>query len=203
MTILITKEEFARLLTAERRSFIKDCILGGLRDYSNPEMYPTRAKVDHTPSVQAAIRNSHIVGRAARGAPALGIRIENRSRRILFIIEDKLRISFKKLTRSLRPMNVATVQSINFLGQKLDIQPLTNVVAGYLPDLTATTFEVWITCPIDEDNYWTLKLVDAQVSEMFDSGTIPEVGQRTIKRRGPRVQVRQPAAAEDANESPA
>jgi hypothetical protein len=190
--MLVSKDEFTRLLSAERRKFIMDCVLGGLGDYDNPNYYSSAARVDHGPNTQASIRNSHIVARATRSnLSALGVQITNRRGRILFIVEGKIRISFKKFTRSLRSRNYPTPQALDFLGQKLDLQPITNVIAGYrASDATATSFEVWATCPIDDDNHWEWKLSGAQIS-MFATAPPEDVKQHTIKRR--RVQIRQTA----------
>ena len=57
----MTRDEFARLLTPTQLKFIWDSIQGGLASYSSSENYSAEARLDHTASIRAAIRNGHIV----------------------------------------------------------------------------------------------------------------------------------------------
>ena len=102
--MVMSKAEFLGFLTPERKKLIIDCVKGGLADYGNPDYYPAISKVDHTPSVAAQIRNCHIVARARRACadhPEM-VAILRRGR-VLFTINDQVRVSFKKLDGKLRP----------------------------------------------------------------------------------------------------
>jgi hypothetical protein len=114
-------EAFQEVLTAPRWSFMLDTVTGCLADYDDPAFYGPAARRDHTPSVRAAIRNAHMIGRAKRAvvaAPQLGIRLHTKGNRVTFIIADKVRVSFKRLNKSLRPRNYPTPRALAILDQR-------------------------------------------------------------------------------------
>lgn len=175
VVMAMSKEEFLCLITPDIRDFVVDCVRGGIADYDDPQNYGPAARRDHTKSVRAQIRNTHIQARAARGLvehPDIGVRAAIRHQRVLFIVRDKARISFKKLDSRLRPRNYPTRQALAYLGQRLpnfDVpDEATNLVVGYVPNAAETDFEVFVTCPQDEDNEWQLRLSGSNVVQFLD-----------------------------------
>lgn len=197
----MTKEEFLALLTPERRAFMLGCVRDGLADYDDPTNYGAAARRDHTPSVRAHCRNAHIVARATRRLverPDVGVRISPVGRRVLFIVADRARVSFKKFDRRLRPRNYPTRQALAFNGQRLPsfdtATAVTNVVVGYRSNATETAFEVFATCPQDEENEWQLKLSGAEIIDFFErapAARSDDASLNLVSRR--RVQVRKDA----------
>lgn len=210
----MTRDEFARLLTSAQLKFIWDSIQGGLAIYSSSEHYSAEARLDHTASIRATIRNGHIVGCAKRmllEQPDMGIRLNTKENRVLFYFNEKARLSFKKLDENRRHHNYPTRQARAFDAQlwpvdsasaaeesrastrelwPLNTVPLmTNVVGGYVPNRTETDYEVVITCPDGEGNAWEWSLNGAEITELIK---IPDpstsVAANKITKR--RVQIR-------------
>ena len=210
----MTRDEFARLLTSTQLKFIWDSIQGGLASYSSSENYSAEARLDHTASIRAAIRNGHIVGCAKRmllEQAGIGIRLSTKGNRVLFYFNEKARLSFKKLDENRRHRNYPTRQALAFDAQlwpvdlalsteepyagsgqlwPLSMVPLmTNVVGGYVPNRAETDFEVVIICPDGEGNAWEWSLNGAEIIELI---TMPDpstsVAANKITRR--RVQIR-------------
>ena len=208
------RDEFARLLTPTQLQFIWDSIQGGLASYSSSENYSAEARLDHTASIRAAIRNGHIVGCAKRmllEQPNIGIRLSTKGNRVLFYFNEKARLSFKKLDENRRHRNYPTRQALAFDAQlwpidlalsiegsyagngqlwPLSMVPLmTNVVGGYVPNRAETDFEVVIICPDGEGNAWEWSLNGAEIIELIrmpDPST--SVAANRITKR--RVQIR-------------
>ncbi len=200
---MISKEEFQLMLTPERKKFILEAIRGGVEDYNNPAFYGAEARLDHIPRVRANLRNCHIVGRARRALTGrTDMRVINKRGRVLFIIADTCQVSFKKLDARLHSSNVPTQQSLAFNGQTFDTPPLfghdmplalTNLIAGYryLNRDSESDYEIYITCPCDQDNYWVWKLSGAEISDFLtytiEADTIGTI-QLTPRKR--RIQIR-------------
>jgi hypothetical protein len=186
-TMPLSKEDFLAILTPERRQFIYECVSGGLGDYANPAYYSPEARRDHTPSVRASIRNCHIVGRAKRVLPQhTDIRIATKNNRIFFIIADMVRLSFKKFDKDLRSRNYPTKQSRDFNAQKFDgfdVEPLTNVIAGYQTNVTETQFALFITCPDEQRNLWEVYLDGEEALTFLTTPEIPEPVKERVKVR--------------------
>src|SRR5690242_6277219 len=75
--MVMTRDEFIAILTPDRARWVYETVQGGLADYANPENYSAAARLDHTKSIRAAIRNGHMIGRGKRALvanPGLGIR---------------------------------------------------------------------------------------------------------------------------------
>lgn len=202
--MVMTKEGFLNFLTPERKRLMIDCVKGGLADYNNPAYYGIQARIDHTPSVVAAIRNCHIVARARlASAESPDMAVSCRRGRVLFTIADLVRVSFKKLNGRLRPRNIPTRQNRAFLGQRLDPQPpltgledvpfMTNVVAGYVQDPADMRLHVHVICPLDESNYWDLELAGAEVDDFFAtkaaSPAIEAVASKVVKKSRARLRL--------------
>jgi len=203
----MTKDEFLHLLTPERRAFMLDCVRGGWADYEDSNNYGAAARRDHSQSVRAQCRNSHIVARALRGIvehPEIGIQVSQRGQRVLFIVGDQARVSFKKLDRRLRPRNYPTRQARAFLGQRLpwanEPAEITNLLVGYRPNAAETEFEVFATCPQDADNEWQMKLSRTEAVDFFDATSAARIEDALIARVSrKRVRIRKdPKEASDA-----
>lgn len=186
---MITREDVENLLTAEIRAFLSDCIRGGLADYDDASNYSDVARRDHTPAVRAIIRNCHMVARANRAALEVnGVRAILRKGRPMFVVRDRLCVSFKKLNRHLRPRYVRTRQATAFASQTLWTEgempaQLTNVVAGYVPDAPEAVFEIWMICPGGERNMWALKLSGAEIVELTPTKPGANEGMEATPRR--------------------
>ncbi|MGI8913008.1 MAG: hypothetical protein ACR2JY_04315 [Chloroflexota bacterium] len=181
----MSKQEFMRVLTAERRQAVLGVIRSGLAIYDDPINYGGDARRDHSPIVQAQIRSAHIQGEAKRDfIEQDDIRLIQRRGRLIFRIADCVDISFKKLNLkpngTLRPTYSPTQQALNFLTQRPLEQPpllpdgmpspVTNVVAGYVfTDPAATEYEVHIICPAGPDNQWELNLSGSDVVEFLSA----------------------------------
>lgn len=156
-------ETFLNIVTSEQRQFIANCINCGLADYNNPQFYSEEARRAHTPSTRAAIRNCHIIHHAKHALlERSDIRIKEKGNRVLFIIADKVCISFKKFDKNLRTRNYPTQQALAFEGQRLDIElpdKVTNVFAGYLPNQAETEFELFIACPLRQRKYLAVEVI--------------------------------------------
>jgi hypothetical protein len=219
----MTRDEFARLLSPMQLKFVWDNIQNGLASYACSENYSAEARLDHTPSVRAAIRNAHIVGCAKRmllEQPDLGIRLSTKGNRVLFYFNEKARLSFKKLDENRRPRNYPTHQALAFNAQLWPVNActaeglqadagqlwpssmvplMTNVVGGYVPNRAETEFEVVIVCPDGEGNAWEWSLNGAEIVELI---TIPDpatsVAANKITKR--RVQIRPGAIRKRGND---
>ena len=119
--MVMTREDFIAILTPDRARWVYETVQGGLADYANPENYSAAARLDHTKSIRAAIRNGHMIGRGKRALvanPGLGIRHVRKGGRDLFYLADKARIALKLLDRNLRHHNYPTQQAGLFDGQR-------------------------------------------------------------------------------------
>lgn len=203
-------DDFKKLITPDHRRFIEDCIKGGLADYDNISYYSPEARRDHTQSVRAAIRNCHIVARAHRAIIDMpDLRVSMKGNRVLFIVADKVRLSFKKLDKNLRSHNYPTRQALDFLNQRSDstlfgsdtYSEITNVVAGYKHNSTETEYELFITCPSDAYNNWEWKLSgEEEINSFLSSIPSQETVEITNKIHKKRVRVRsKPIRKDTAN----
>ena len=201
---LLNKEEFQRLLTPERRAFILECIRGGLEDYKNADFYSDAARRDHNPRVRANLRNCHIVGRACRAVVGRSdIRVFQRRGRVLFIIADTCVVSFKMFKRFLRTANIPTRQAEDYTRQNLfglDLPPeMTGLCAGYLYEASETSYQMYITCPYDQENLWVWKLPGAEITDFLTSTEQePSVGTIELAPRKRRVRIRAEVTKQDA-----
>lgn len=193
--MLISKEEFDQVFTAEHKKLLLECFHEGLGDYNNPKYYSDEAKRDHTPSARALNRHCHIVARIHRVLMERhDIRPINKRGRTLFIFNDKLQFSIKKFDGRLRTSNAPTQQAKAFKAQlPLDVDmpaELTNIFAGYKYDAAETNYEIYITCPNDEQNFWVWKISGTEIRDFFSnpSADINEIG--TVSLKKPRVRIR-------------
>ena len=199
----MTADEFSGFLTRQQKDFILEVVFGGLADYASSENYSSSAKLDHGPAVRAAIRNSHIVARAGRAImaqPDLGIRFEFRRGQPLFIVNDQVRIKFKKFDRALLSRNYPTRQAIAFLDQRFpdfEAPEVENMVVGYRANSAETDFEVFVTKPSGPRvNEWHLKLSGGEMLELI--AAFPATPLAPTSGAASRVKVRGTAASSDA-----
>ncbi len=119
------------------------------------------------------------------------VQVTTKGNRVLFVIADRVRISFKKLDRRLRPRNYPTQLALDFLHQQLDpplpglatVSSLTNIVAGYTANADETDFEVHITCPRGDRNEWELKLSGQEMPELFSIEPTAATDEQPLRRR--------------------
>jgi len=198
---MLTREDVLALLTSDRKNIILDSIRGGLAFYEDPTNYSAAARRDHTLRESATCRNSHIVARARRATAEMSdFCVKVVRGRVLFIIEDKLCVSFKKFDKRLRSRNYPTRQARAFLGQRtleLAFPPeMTNLVAGYKMDPAEVDYEVFITCPIGNKNAWQLRLFGEEIIDFFSAAPAVPVAE-DFKRR---IVLKSPDEATDAIE---
>lgn len=204
--MVMSRTEFENFLTPEHRRFIVDCIKRGLDDYDNPSYYAAEARRDHTPGVRAAIRNCHIIAHAQRALSDMSdLRVYNRNNRVLFVIADRVRVSFKRFDKDLRSRNYPTRQAVNYNKQTLfdaDMPgEVTNIIAGYQHNGAETEYELYITCPIDKRNMWELQLSGNEILGLLSPEVESNTDQLVEKVRQKRVRVRKDVARKDvANE---
>ncbi|HVB72382.1 MAG TPA: hypothetical protein VNE38_02400 [Ktedonobacteraceae bacterium] len=199
--MLISKEEFDKIFPAEYKRLLLECVNGGLGDYNNLNYYSAEARRDHTPSARAILRHCHIVARMNRTLMERhDIRVLNRRGRILFIFNDKLQCSIKKFDSRLRTSSNPTKQADDFKAQlPLDLDEpaeLANFFTGYKYDRAEAYYDVYITYPHDEQNYWEWKISGAEIKEFMlnPSANIDDIGTVSMKKR--RVHIRQDAQKE-------
>jgi hypothetical protein len=67
---------------------------------------------------------------------------------------------------------------------------LANIFAGYKYDAAETNYEIYITCPNDEQNYWVWKISGAEITDFFSNplANIDDIG--TVSLKTPRVRIR-------------
>ncbi|MFL5624338.1 MAG: hypothetical protein ACJ788_01945 [Ktedonobacteraceae bacterium] len=203
--MLISKVEFDKVFTAEHKRIILECFIGGLGDYNNPKYYSDEARRDHTKSARALLRNCHIIARMNRALMERhDIRAINKRGRVLFIFNDKLQFSIKKFDGHLRTSSIPTRQASAFKAQlPLDLDmpaELANIFTGYKYDLAETNYEIYVTCPDNEQNYWVWKISGAEIKDFFSNpaANIDDIG--TISLKKPRVRIR-PDAQRKAKEN--
>lgn len=197
----LSLEEALTLLTSERVALISKIIRDGLAIYDDPKEYGPGARRDHTPRTKADNRNCHIVAEGRR--QTLGrddIRVQERDGRVLFIIEDRLCLAFKKLDQRLRSRSSPTRRSRRFelnLPLGIDLPPeLTNVIAGYTLDAVGTPEQMYVTCPNGKTNAWVLPLgnvtTDAEITQFPVATPVTDIAER----RRSRVILKQPQMRE-------
>ncbi len=206
----MTREEFVAVLAPAQLGFIIESIQLGLADYTNPLNYSATAKIAHTPSVRAQIRNAHIVYRAKEllnGQDGVGIVPRTSGQRLLFYVAENIRLSFKKLNTNLRSQNYPTKQAIAFNAQQWpsdldyaaqptkpeqlplwsqDIVPqLTNLIGGYVYNQAETSFIAYVVCPDGERNVWDWPLTTHDIIELAHAENIAETEAVTKIRSRP------------------
>lgn len=153
-------------------ALIEGSIRDGLAMYDDPTNYHPRIRLDHNRRTRAACRNTHIIACATRaGVGVAGVRISTKGSRTLFVYRDQVCVSFKLLDGRLRSRNYPTKQARDFSMQRfpnLDLPPqVTAVVAGYVPDASETSFELFVTCPMGTRNLWEMRFVGPDALEFF------------------------------------
>lgn len=217
---IMTRDQFASFVSAAQLKLLYDGIRLGLADYADPANYSSFARLSHTTSIRAQIRNGHMVYRVDRMAqeyPELGIVAKMVNHRRLFYIGQRARVSLKMLNQDHRhsnyPTNQAvafdtqlwpremldalddepTVRQINLWPPDTDVMiPITNVVAGYvLDDELEATFRVLIICPDGAGNAWEWELTSADIEELVVASKPAETAAATkIRKRRLPIKVR-------------
>lgn len=116
----MTREEFARFVSPPQLQLFYEGIRLGLGDYADPKNYSDFARLSHTPSIRAQIRNGHMVYRVdglVAERPELGIVSRMVNHRRLFYIKGRARVSLKMLDRDHRHRNYPTTQALAFDAQ--------------------------------------------------------------------------------------
>jgi hypothetical protein len=224
---IMTREQFAEFVSPSQLKLLHDGIRLGLADYADPENYSSFARLSHTTSIRAQIRNGHMVYRVermARERPELGITPKMINRRRLFYINQRARVSLKMLNQDHRHSNYPTSQAVAFdaqlwLGDVLDaldeipavrqvalwpedaaaMVPITNVIAGYvLEDDSETTFQILIICPDGAGNAWEWALTSVDIEELVVASKPAEtVAATKIRRRRLPIRIRDGVAKKD------
>lgn len=114
----------------------------------------TRANWIYDEMVEAAFEE-------LQGIEAIALKVTRGYLRIT--IAGQFSVKLKKLNDRLRPSNVRTKASQAFVNQvMLEIEdapaPLTNIFLGYKWDATETEIEVYIVCPIGDNNLWNIQI---------------------------------------------
>ena len=158
------RTQFRQFFNAEREEFVLTSLREGIEIYLDSANYSPAARRDHSERTAAACTNDHVVKCARRLVlENPDVRHVRRGGRDFFILGERVRLSFKKLDDDLRPRNNPTRQSNDFLSQELwddgdAPERLTNIVAGYRLDDTATSAKFYITCPLAHRNLWELQI---------------------------------------------
>lgn len=211
----MSREEFVGLLTPKQIGFFPAAIRGGLAIYADPSNYSPRALIDHSKAVRAQIRNAHIINEARRliaSDPALGVMERTIRHRVLFLVNSRAYVSFKRLDDMLRGSNYQTAQVKRFNRQlwpgadestvasdedvigDIALQPslwmpsmipdMINVWAGYKPDRTETHFDYYLICPDGDANAWEWQLSENDMIELATTTRPSETkAARKIRRR--------------------
>lgn len=223
----MTREMFAGFVKPPQLQAVRNIIYQGLDDYADPANYSAFARLSHTPSIRAQIRNGHIVYRAEqmeRKHPELGIRSVVKGKRRLFYINELARVSFKKLSRNRRHSNYPTHQALAFDAQtwpydsgadvagmgaipvplwSADALPprATNLVAGYVANDAETDFDICIICPDGLGNAWEWQLNAADIIEIAAAGDpAATAAAAKIRRRRLPIKMRSEAATKQGTD---
>jgi len=158
---MLDEQGFQEQVTSEELALLRDCLLGGLADYHDPELYSARARRDHDKRTRAQIRSAHINARLQRAVPEQPrLRYTPRKGRPLYAIGDVL-ISPKKLDNHLRPRIGKTRQARAFAAQlplAIETVESTHIVLGYAFDPFEVIPAAYIMCPGVNRNHWTAEL---------------------------------------------
>jgi hypothetical protein len=215
----MSREEFIALLSPAQLAFFSSAIKGGLALYADPNNYSPRALIDHSKAVRAQIRNTHIVNEARRliaADPTLSIIEREIRRRVLFLVNARAYVSFKRLDDALRGHNYPTAQARRFNRQLWPtteglevadngdaagntllrpslwapsvLPDMINIWAGYKPDRTETQFGYYIVCPDGDTNAWEWPLSESDIAELSATTRPSETDAAKKARR--RVNVR-------------
>ena len=224
---IMTREQFAGFVSSSQLKLLHDGIRLGLADYADPNNYSSFARLSHTTSIRAQIRNGHMVYRVdlmSRAHPELGIVPKMVNRRRLFYINERARVSLKMLNQDHRHSNYPTNQAVAFdaqlwPGDVLDaldeassvtqmalwpedtaaMVPMTNIVAGYvLDDELETSFQILIICPDGAGNAWEWALTSADIAELVVAKEPAETtAAAKIRKRRLPIKVRSGVAKKD------
>lgn len=228
----MTREQFAGFVSPSQLKLLHDGIRLGLADYADSRNYSNFARLSHTTSIRAQIRNGHMVYRVdlmARTHPDLGIMPKMVNRRRLFYINERARVSLKMLNQDHRHSNYPTSQATAFdaqlwPGDVLDaleetasakqislwpddtsaMVPVTNIVAGYVPnDELETSFQILIICPDGAGNAWEWALTSVDIEELVVANNPAETAAATkIRQRRLPIKVRDGVAKKDGISGP-
>ena len=166
----VTRAIAAKLLAKRDRAIkIAEAIMRGYR--SHPSKY-LDVQLVHSATTKSSIRRDHIVDEIqALFDDDDGVRFETKRRRLMMVVEETLRISFKKLRSSLLPGYIPTQQALRFMNQQPPLPgmpEITNVIAGYRPNETNTDVGVvLLVCPDGRKVEWYMDLtVSADIMPM-------------------------------------
>lgn len=160
---------------------IYEIIHGGLEDL---QTLPLEIRRTFTPTTRAGMIHDFQIQRAAKYFSVFeSVRIHELDKLILFDIEQKVALRFKKLDNSFRSRNQASGQVRNFRGQVqlAGVDAPSNLEAGYILNQLETEI-VWagIVCPNNGSTYWQVELKDATtvntVTDLFDKSDTKEKG---------------------------
>jgi hypothetical protein len=197
------QDDIVSRVTSQGVQFIIDCIKGGYEDYNNPDYYSDEAKRDHTSGVAAACRNCHIVARAKRMSIEMQsfIQIQQKRGRTTFILGDHTEIWYKKIGNDGKPSFRPSQQAFDYIKPPLEQVPLAidlppekaRWVAGYRSSSVADTeYEVVVSGPEQTGEWWEVRLLGAEIQELFPKpakAPAPAATAEVIKKR---VRVRKP-----------
>ena len=127
-------------------------------------------RVTFTRTTRANVVHDFQIARAAKYAQSTaGVRLEDRSRLKLLVINDTYAIRFKKLDEDKKPSNHLTDQVRDFRGQYQlpGLPPTHNLEMGYVLDKTQSSIDqVCLVCPNGPiSNYWANDLLVGQEAQ--------------------------------------
>jgi hypothetical protein len=149
-----------------------------------------RDKLDWRPTTQAGIVHDYQVKEIERLSELHeGLSSVWHGELFLLLIECKIAIKIKKLSRNHRSRSQQTQQVKDFLGQSLDIPGIPSVISlelGYTKNILGEIGEVLIVCPNGPyDNFWEWRLDSGNVYKLSlsDAGDEGEKEEKQVAKR--------------------
>lgn len=205
--MIVTRDEALRIL-APYLETIRRCVRTGVDHYLT--QVPPEARAWYSARTRASIIHDAIVQSAYHEFSAIpGVQLENRRGYLEVIIDGRLRLRWKKLNAGLRPRNIPTQQTYEFMHQLQfdfpDAPPsLTNIIAGYRWNTTQTDIlGVYIVCPNGATNAWHID-VDAELLPQTIQETedrVTHIRPRTRRRVVPKDRPAHDESAGDRHEA--
>lgn len=160
---------------------------------------PGEQRMGKRPTTRANWIYDEMVQAALRDLESDGIRMKTARGYLRITLAGYFSMKLNKLNKHLRPANVRTQAAQQFINQihfQIDDAPaeLTNTFLGYKWNATETEIDVYIVCPMGDNNQWTLQIT-ADGSGASGAGALLPVAPTPIAPEPQRTR-RRPVAKE-------
>lgn len=175
---------------ASRVPLLAACVQEGFAAYF--DHYGARASVHSSRTRANVIRDEVVAAASGRFADDEGVRVCGKEgRRILFVVDDRVIINFKKLDRQLKPMNYKTPTATAF-NENMPLDgvgiptSLPRLSVGYLPDVEHTQIDgIYVVFSYRGRLSWSADITQGFVTdeqmEIADLHEAPTAGRVRLK----------------------